>query len=196
MATPPVSMVDLDFWTNTGGSVYDNFNKDPSIRFTDVELIALQTVLGQMIPAANACVVANVAGGALEHSLLPWGQDYNGSVQQYCKTELSFDEAIKALEDSDPKFAAFVRLKGGVATAAETASAHAQYIQDTMKVVSKEGDIVVTVAKDTGDVVQGTVKGATGILELAPLFVGLIIIGVLVAVVVIAKNSSLKDLKP
>ena len=167
-------------------------NPDTSKRFTADELLQLDTNMGHDFPDGVKCIIGSCLGGALEDDdvqgsgPISWLVSAVGlqndalSAQSYCRTDLTFGQALDQVQEKSPVLAEFIRAKRATVKQLTVAHYDKQIAQDKTKVLQTYQDT----AEKAGDAL-------TGALNLTPVAVAVgIVVALAIAAVIVARKAS------
>ena len=173
-------------WADGTSSVTDpsgdlvGFNPDTSVRFTSDELALLAQRLDKYFGESTVCIIGQCLGGALEDDDLHFWESKALTAQTYCKTDMTFEQAIAAVRERSPSMADFIVAKRSAAKTATLKHYEAQAEQDRGKVYAAAAEGAEKVVDTIGET-----------LSIAPVAVAVgIVVALAVVAVVLARKAS------
>jgi hypothetical protein len=143
-------------------------NLDTSVRFTSLELATLSQKLQKYFGQDTVCIIGACLGGSLEDSdaqgsglldnLVSWAHldSTATTAQTYCKTDLTFKQAVATVRERSPSLADLIVAKRNPAKKAAIVSLDKKEAQDTQKVIDAE----ISIVKDVGKAITTTLDFA------------------------------------
>lgn len=174
----------MDYVNGNAGLTGDNvdlhgLNTDPTIRFTGAELAQLDLTLSKYLPAADRCIIGQVAGGALEESEFWFWESSALSAQAYCKTDVTFDSQIAILRQKSPILADLIVKKTHAATTATKTHYQNQKSQD-------KANTIGAIAGKAAEAEKKLESTASDVLNIAPRAAAVALVGAVLVVAAVA----------
>ena len=173
-------------WADGTSSVTDpsgdltGFNLDTSVRFTSDELATLAQRLDKYFGESTVCIIGQCLGGALEDDDLHFWESTALTAQTYCKTDMTFNQAIAAVRERSPTLADFIVAKRAAAKNATMKHYEKQAEQDRAAVYDAAAEGAKKVAETVGNTLNiAPAAGAVGI-----------VVALAVVAVVLARKAS------